>query len=176
MKHNARTRVGVILSVFLALATVALGQVVVSKTEPIEVELDPGLSGADYKFDNVYDLEHAKVLKFEAMVTVRTIVEHEPPKLRVEFDWIGQDGGKVRSGPKDFDLKDPGPTQVEWEYKIDFCPKEVSLHLELIQGAVFAAVKGTFTHTCVPESESVVPTIGLLLVSFGVWHLRCLRA
>lgn len=170
MKPNSTTRAGILLCTFLVVAPVTLGQVVVSKTEPIEVELDPGLSGADYNFANVYDLEHSKVLKFEAMVTVRTIVEHEPPKLRVEFDWVGKNGGKVRSGPKDFDLKDPGPTKVEWEYKIDFCPEEVSLHLELIQGAVFAAVKGGFTHTCVPESEAVVPTLSVLLLAFGAWH------
>lgn len=152
----------------------ATGQEVISRIEPVDVELDPGLSTANYDYANVFDLEHSKVLKLDVNVVVREIVDEGAPKLAVKFDWLDKDGTTVVwTAPKTYDLKDPGPTVITLEYVIPFCPKKVSLHLELTQGAVFAHLKGTFSHVCVPESDAVVPA-GILLLAFAAWRRRSL--
>lgn len=140
--------------------------------EPISVQLFPGLPFEQF-FPNVFDPNHPKYLRFEALVS-QPAVGVPPVPLLVHFDWLDLNGNVQTSPPVQYDIIGGQPTQIDTEWWLPFCPERVSLHLEIPINPVSLPVliEGRFTHQCVPEGDSVLAGIALLGLVGGAWWRR----
>lgn len=125
-------------------------------------------------FPNVYHPTCPKELRFEGVASGGGDPATFPGTLWIQFDWIDPVHGVVYSPAWPFLINSsPELTPIFVEYRLPFCPEQVSLHFatDVPLGGV-VNIAGDFTHNCIPEPSSFATVGALGLMGFLVSR-RC---
>jgi hypothetical protein len=152
---------------------------------PSDQSVQPAPAGSyEGAFDNVFDILHEKELTFEPLFTNKD--PNKAANIRVWFDWIALGGvGRATSPPVAIviaagataDYKSaPGAGQLAtpFVHRIEFCPKQVSLHVENNGPGGPVTFFGTFTHHCitdVPEPSGTALAVAAMAIVLP-WRRR----
>ncbi len=108
-----------------------------------------------------------KVLQFSGEAVNNTSVF---ARLDMQFDYVDAAGNtQFITLPNSPFAVPPGATApIDGIHILDFCPEQVSLHFELVEGEV-VTVAGDFAHNCItiPEPSALVLLLGLTAPLLG---------
>ena len=140
------------------------------------LEYVPAGEGFTKVYDNVFDLDHPKLLLFHGVFA--NLSDHDS-EGRFFFDWLDPATREPQFSPA-VSILVPAHSVVAYglhgerpiRFEIPFCPPKVSIHYE--NGGPGGPVKvlGAFTHICrIPEPSSLL-LAGFGLAGVGVVALR----